>query len=633
MWGLSLSVLALSVLSIGMREPGECSNGPRRGGRETKIGLNGEVGGAEEGGGGGRGGRFSSSSSSSSSARRSKAVASNPNACLAPSSFSSEFSPPLASLPTLTNRTATTSTSLGTISPRAVSLCIFLVRKGGRERERVFEEREQACLSTVPPAFLAAAAAAKNRTTSNFFTLFLFLCLDSSSSSSALFLSLSLFLSRRTRTKRQKRVTKRKKEVSFACLLSQFFSLTFLSFLSRTPHPTPPPPQKKKKLSTSTLNTDKILSKMGEGTFGRVLECWDRKTRGYVAIKIVRAVQKYRDAAMIELEVLATLEKNDAAGRFHCVSLREWFDYRGHVCMVFERLGPSLYDFLRKNAYRPFPGPLVRAFGKQLLEAVAYLHSLKLVHTDLKPENILLTSGDYDRPAVAAAAAAAAAASAAAAAAAGGGDATTTGAAAANEAAAASAAAASAAAAAAAAQAASTSSRAPARVPRSSAVRVIDFGSATFDDAHHSAVVSTRHYRAPEVILGLGWTYPADLWSAGCILVELATGDALFQTHENLEHLAMMESVLGPMPEGTLEAVRRAAGLISSDMVIPPPHGSHRAGRHHGRGILRDRHSRACGRIRSGRRAWAHGSCVHGRRTCATEWRSALRRSHPDGWS
>ena len=202
---------------------------------------------------------------------------------------------------------------------------------------------------------------------------------------------------------------------------------------------------------------------MGEGTFGRVLECWDRKTRGYVAIKIVRAVQKYRDAAMIELEVLATLEKNDAAGRFHCVSLREWFDYRGHVCMVFERLGPSLYDFLRKNAYRPFPGPLVRAFGKQLLEAVAYLHSLKLVHTDLKPENILLTSGDYDRPAVAAAAAAAAAASAAAAAAAGGGDATTTGAAAANEAAAASAAAASAAAAAAAAQAASTSSRAPAR--------------------------------------------------------------------------------------------------------------------------------------------------------------------------
>jgi len=33
-------------------------------------------------------------------------------------------------------------------------------------------------------------------------------------------------------------------------------------------------------------------------------------------------------------------------------------------------------------------------------------------------------------------------------------------------------------------------------------IRLIDFGSATFDDDHHSTIVSTRHYRAPEVILG-----------------------------------------------------------------------------------------------------------------------------------
>lgn len=37
------------------------------------------------------------------------------------------------------------------------------------------------------------------------------------------------------------------------------------------------------------------------GTFGRVLECWDRKNRDYVAIKIIRSLQKYRDAAMIEV--------------------------------------------------------------------------------------------------------------------------------------------------------------------------------------------------------------------------------------------------------------------------------------------------------------------------------------------
>lgn len=55
-----------------------------------------------------------------------------------------------------------------------------------------------------------------------------------------------------------------------------------------------------------------------------------------------------------------------------------------------------------------------------------------------------------------------------------------------------------------------------------------------------------RHYRAPEVILGLGWSFPCDIWSVGCILVELASGDALFQTHESLEHLAMMQQVGSP---------------------------------------------------------------------------------------
>ncbi|CAB4057565.1 CLK2_3 [Lepeophtheirus salmonis] len=43
-------------------------------------------------------------------------------------------------------------------------------------------------------------------------------------------------------------------------------------------------------------------------------------------------------------------------------------------------------------------------------------------------------------------------------------------------------------------------------------IRLIDFGSATFDHEHHSTIVSTRHYRAPEVILELGWSQPCDVW-------------------------------------------------------------------------------------------------------------------------
>ncbi|KAF4370631.1 hypothetical protein G4B88_013387 [Cannabis sativa] len=250
---------------------------------------------------------------------------------------------------------------------------------------------------------------------------------------------------------------------------------------------------------TSRCVEYKIQSKMGEGTFGQVLECWDREKKEMVAIKIVRGIKKYREAAMIEIEVLQQLGKHDKNGN-RCVQLRNWFDYRNHICIVFEKLGPSLYDFLRKNNYRSFPIDLV------------LMHDLHMIHTDLKPENILLISSDYVKvPDY------------------------------------------------------KSSSRSPKdssyfkRVPKSSAIKVIDFGSTTYERQDQTYIVSTRHYRAPEVILGLGWSYPCDIWSVGCILVELCTGEALFQTHENLEHLAMMERVLGPIPQHMLKRVERPA--------------------------------------------------------------------------
>jgi dual-specificity kinase len=94
------------------------------------------------------------------------------------------------------------------------------------------------------------------------------------------------------------------------------------------------------------------------------------------------------------------------------------------------------------------------------------------------------------------------------------------------------------------------------RILTNTDIRLIDFGSATFEQDYHSSVVSTRHYRAPEIILGMGWSYPCDIWSIGCILVEFLTGDALFQTHDNLEHLAMMVVVLGKIPAKLIKAAK-----------------------------------------------------------------------------
>ena len=83
-------------------------------------------------------------------------------------------------------------------------------------------------------------------------------------------------------------------------------------------------------------------------------------------------------------------------------------------------------------------------------------------------------------------------------------------------------------------------------------IKIIDFGGATYDTEKKSSVICTRQYCAPEVILSTGWSFPSDLWSVGCILAELCTGDLLFATHDNVENLALMERIVGKFPNDIL---------------------------------------------------------------------------------
>lgn len=70
-------------------------------------------------------------------------------------------------------------------------------------------------------------------------------------------------------------------------------------------------PSYRSPLLTYWICIDKIIRLLGQGTFGKVVECYDRETNRHCAIKIIRAVQKYRDASKIEARVLSTLKRND----------------------------------------------------------------------------------------------------------------------------------------------------------------------------------------------------------------------------------------------------------------------------------------------------------------------------------
>ncbi|KRT80329.1 phosphotransferase, partial [Oryctes borbonicus] len=91
----------------------------------------------------------------------------------------------------------------------------------------------------------------------------------------------------------------------------------------------------------------------------------------------------------------------------------------------------------------------------------------------------------------------------------------------------------------------------------SSSIKVIDFGSSCYSNQRVYTYIQSRFYRSPEVILGLTYGTPIDMWSLGCILAELYTGYPLFPGENEVEQLACLMEVLGPPPDEIIAAATR----------------------------------------------------------------------------
>jgi len=255
----------------------------------------------------------------------------------------------------------------------------------------------------------------------------------------------------------------------------------------------------------------KLVKKIGLGTFGKVFQCVDTKDRDHsnVAIKVVRNVKRYIESAKIEADILQDVNTskdplNQRRGVELFSEMYSSFAFQGHYCLVFECLGKSLYEYIKKTDYCPLDLEETRHISMQLLSALDYLHSMTpnpLIHTDLKLENILLVN-DEER--------------------------------------------------------ANSTNRYRKSVLKSTKIKVIDFGGATYENERKSSIINTRQYRAPEIILQHEntWSTPSDMWSAACIIMELHQGELLFATHDNVEHLALIEKVCAPFNTKFLKQCR-----------------------------------------------------------------------------
>ena len=162
-----------------------------------------------------------------------------------------------------------------------------------------------------------------------------------------------------------------------------------------------------------------IMQKLGFGHFSTTWLALDIKFGNYVAIKIQKSAQQYIDAAYDEVEILQELTnhnfdpiwikslkdyyKNEPEKlkeienieHTKIVQLLNSFIYYGqngkHFCMVFEIVGVTLLDLIKRYNYKGIPLPFIRIITKQILIGLDFLHRIcNIIHTDLKPENVLV---------------------------------------------------------------------------------------------------------------------------------------------------------------------------------------------------------------------------------------------------
>uniref|UniRef100_A0A3B3BGB5 Protein kinase domain-containing protein n=1 Tax=Oryzias melastigma TaxID=30732 RepID=A0A3B3BGB5_ORYME len=155
-----------------------------------------------------------------------------------------------------------------------------------------------------------------------------------------------------------------------------------------TPHARPraSEPQNPPQCYSAQYLVEKFI---GEGSFGKVAKCRNLSTNQEVAVKISKPTR--RDAGLDEISALAKITKLDA-DKYGLIKFIERFEYRHHICIVYELLDQSLLDFMKARKHRPLLIHEIRSIARQLLISLKGLKEINMAHCDIKPDNIMLVN-------------------------------------------------------------------------------------------------------------------------------------------------------------------------------------------------------------------------------------------------
>ncbi|KAF2748008.1 kinase-like protein [Sporormia fimetaria CBS 119925] len=96
-------------------------------------------------------------------------------------------------------------------------------------------------------------------------------------------------------------------------------------------------------------------------------------------------------------------------------------------------------------------------------------------------------------------------------------------------------------------------------------IKIIDFGSACDERQTVYTYIQSRFYRSPEVLLGLPYSAAIDMWSLGCIVVELFLGLPLFPGSSEYNQVARITEMLGLPPMWMLEMGKQSGEFFQKE--------------------------------------------------------------------
>lgn len=142
----------------------------------------------------------------------------------------------------------------------------------------------------------------------------------------------------------------------------------------------------------------RVIDVLGNGTFSYVFKCQIvNQDSNFVALKIIKNLPQYHATGVSEIFMHQLMAKApDHVGKTKVIMPISTFEIDGHICMVLPLLSRSLFEGICQTQAVSKLLDNVRSIMRQLLQALAFIHTNNVIHCDVKPDNILYAGDNTD---------------------------------------------------------------------------------------------------------------------------------------------------------------------------------------------------------------------------------------------